>query len=225
MQLVRDELRTVEQEAAGLRSPAQSPTIKRAALAQSWQRRSELPSLRAAAAADRKAAAAEKKAAAIQRAEAAAVREEAAAQKRAAEQLMQTAKAELADATQKYRDACEMRESVSAGFEKAAREAAAAAAAQAERERERATRDRLQAELMSVSAAAAAAEEERAKAEKRIGRVEEQMKGQECVESILRTELWREENEHAEQFEAWEQERSVGCPLCHPLVLRARTKR
>ena len=151
------------------------------------------------------------------------MREAAAAQKHAAEQLMQTAKAKLADATQKYRDACELRVSVGAGFEKAAREAAAVAAAQAERERERAANDQLQSELASVRAAAAAVEEERAKAEKRIGRVEEQMKGQTCVESILRTELWREENEHAEQCEIWERERSVGCALCHPLVLRART--
>ena len=135
---------------------------------------------------------------------------------------MQTAKAMLADATQKLRLAREARESVRAGFEKAAAEAAAVAAAQTERERERAATEQLQLELASVTAAAAAAEEERAKAEKRIGRVEEQMKGQKCVESILRTELWREENEHAEQCEAWERERSVGCALCHPLVLRAR---
>ena len=99
------------------------------------------------------------------------MREDAAAQKHAAEQLMQTAKAKLADAAQKYQDARELRESVSAGFEKAAREAAAAAAAQAERERERAARDQLQAELMSVSAAAAAAEEERAKAKKNARRL------------------------------------------------------
>ena len=71
LQLMRDELRTVEQE---LRSPATPPTIQRAAMAASWQRRSELPSLRAAAAADRKAAAAEKEAAACERAMAAAVR-------------------------------------------------------------------------------------------------------------------------------------------------------
>ena len=94
LQLLRDELRMVEQELTKLRSPAApAPTIQRAAVAESWQRRSELPSLRAAAAADRKAAAADKKAAAVQRAEAAAVREAAAAQKHAAEQLMQTAKA------------------------------------------------------------------------------------------------------------------------------------
>ena len=43
------------------------------------------------------------------------------------------------------------------------------------------------------------------------------------VESILRAELWDVENEYAvaEQREVWE--RSVGCALCHPLVLiRAR---
>ena len=45
--------------------------------------------------------------------------------------------------------ACELRESVRAGLEKAAREAAAVAAAQAERAREIAARDQLQAELKS----------------------------------------------------------------------------
>ena len=209
----------VEQEAAELRRPATPPTIfQRCALAQSWQRRSELPSLRAAAAADRKAAAAEKKAAAVQRAEAAAVREAAAAEQHAAEQLMQTAKAMLADATQKLRLAREARESVRAGFEKAAAEAAAVAAAQTERERERAATEQLQLELASVTAAAAAAEEERAKAER-------QMESLKCVESILRAELWKEEIEHAEQCEAWERERSVGCALCHPLIIRKRMAR
>ena len=76
LQLLSDELQSVEQTVAELRIPASPPTIQRASMTASWQR----PSLRAAAAADRKAAAAEKKAAAVQRAEAAAVREAAAAQ-------------------------------------------------------------------------------------------------------------------------------------------------
>lgn len=216
LQLVRDELRTVEQEVAVLRSPATPPTIQRAAMAASWQRRSELPSLRAAAAADRKAAAAEKEAAARERATAAAAREAAAARHQAAEarhqaaeKLMKTATGKLADATQKLRDARELRESVSAGFEKAAREAAASAAAQAERESERATTAQLQSTLASVAAAARATEEERAKAERQIERVEAQMVGLKCVESTLRAELWKVENDHAEHCEAWERERSV----------------
>ena len=224
VQLMRDELRSVEQDLAVLRMPATPRTIQRAAVAESWQRRADLPSLRAAAAADRKAAAREKKAAAVERAEAAAVCEAAAAQKHAAEELMESAKAKLAVAAQKLCDARELRESVNAGLEKAAAEAAAVAAARAEKERERATTIQLQSEFASVTAAAAAAEEERAKAERQIGRVKEQMEGLKCVESILRTELWREENEHAEQCEAWERERSVGCALCHPLVLRARAR-
>ena len=61
-------------------------------------------------------------------------------------------------------------ESVSAGFEKAAREIAAVDAAQAERKSERATSVQLQSELASVTAAAAAAEQERAKAERQIER-------------------------------------------------------
>ena len=124
----------------------------------SWQRRSELPSLRAAAAADRKAAAAEKKAAAaekkaaaVERAEAAALLEAAAAEQHAAEKLMQTATAKLADASQKLCDARELRESVSAGFEKAVREIAAVDAAQAERKSERATSVQLQSELASLA--------------------------------------------------------------------------
>ena len=76
-----------------------------------------------------------------------------------------------------------------------------------------------------MTAAAAAAEQERAKAERQIERLEAQMRGLNAVESILCAELWNEENEHAEQREAWEEERSVGCALCHPLVLRARTVR
>ena len=59
-QLMRDELRTLEQEVAEVCMPAAPRTIQRAAVAESWQRRTELPSLRAAAAADRKAAAAER---------------------------------------------------------------------------------------------------------------------------------------------------------------------
>ena len=81
---------------------------------------------------------------------------------------------------------------------------------------------------MSVTAAAEAAEEERAKAERRIGRVEEQMDGLKCVESMLRAELWNAENEAAEQREAWERERAIGCGLCHPLqplVFRGRGRR
>ena len=46
-----------------------------------------------------------------------------------------------------------------------------------------------------------------------------------CAESILRAELWKEEIEHAEQCEAWERERSVGCALCHPLIIRKRMAR
>ena len=168
------------------------------------------------------AAAAEKKAAAVERAEAAAVLEAAAAEQHAAEKLMQTATAKLADASQKLRDARELRESVSAGFEKAAREIAAVDAAQAERKSERATAVQVQSELASVTAAAAAAEQERAKAEKQIERVEAQMVRLKGVESMLRAELWDVENEYAEQREAWERERSVGCALCHPLALRAR---
>ena len=81
----------------------------------------------------------------------------------------------------------------------------------------------MRAEVASLTAVAAAAEEERAKAERQIERVKAQMEGLKCVESMLRAELWNVENEHAEQCEAWERERSVGCALCHPLVLRART--
>jgi hypothetical protein len=106
-QLMHDELRSVEQEIAELRSPRAPPTIQRTAIAASWQQRSELPSLRAAAAADRKAAAAEKRAAAFERAEAAAMCEAAAAQQHAAEQLMQTAKAKLADAANRFNKAHE----------------------------------------------------------------------------------------------------------------------
>ena len=228
--LMRNELQTVEQTVAELRISASPPTIQRASMAASWQRRSELPSLRAAAAADRKAAAAEKKAAAaekkaaaVERAEAAALLEAAAAEQHAAEKLMQTATAKLADASQKLCDARELRESVSAGFEKAAREIAAVDAAHTERKSERATSVQLQSELASVTAAAAAAEQERAKAERQIERVEAQMVWLKGVESILRAELWDVENEYAEQREVWERERSVGCALlCHPLVLRAR---
>ena len=46
IQVMRDELRTVEQEVEELRSAATSPTIARAAVAESWQRRSE-PSIAA----------------------------------------------------------------------------------------------------------------------------------------------------------------------------------
>ena len=70
-----------------------------------------------------------------------------------------------------------------------------------------------------------------AKAERQIEREKAQLEGLKCVESMLRAELWNVENEYAEQREAWEQERSVlerersvGCALCHPLVLRARTR-
>jgi len=116
---------------------------------------------------------------------------------------------------------------VSAGFEKAAREAAASAAAQAERESERAATDQLQSELASVTAAGVAAEEERAKAERQIEfeREKAQLESLKCAESILRAELWKEEIEHAEQCEAWERERSVGCALCHPLIIRKRMAR
>ena len=48
--------------------------------------------------------------------------------------------------------------------------------------------------------------------------LEAQMKGLNAVESTLCAELWNEENDHAEQREAWEEERSVGCALCHPLI-------
>ena len=51
------------------------------------------------------------------------------------------------------------------------------------------------------------------------------MESLKCVESILRAELWKEEIEHAEQREAWERERSVGCALCHPLIIRKRIAR
>ena len=110
-----------------------------------------------------------------------------------------------------------------AGCEKAAAEAAAAHAAQAERELERAATVQLQSELTSVTAAAAAAEEERVKAERRIDTLEGELKGLRVAENLLCAELWSEESESAEQCEAWERERSVGCALCHPLVLRART--
>ena len=46
--------------------------------------------------------------------------------------------------------------------------------------------------------------------------------GKKNVESTLCAELWNEENEHAEQREAWEEERSVDCALCHPLIIRKR---
>ena len=131
----------------------------------------------------------------------------------------------MADATKKLREARELRESVSAGFEKAAREAAASAAAQAERESERAATDQLQSELASVTAAGVAAEEERAKAERQIEREKAQLESLKCAESILMAELWKEEIEHAEQCEAWERERSVGCALCHPLIIRERMAR
>jgi len=114
---------------------------------------------------------------------------------------------------------------VSAGFEKAAREAAASAAAQAERESERAATDQLQSELASVTAAGVAAEEERAKAERQIEREKAQLESLKCAESILRAELWKVEIEHAEQCEAWERERLVGCALCHPLIIRKRMAR
>ena len=205
LQLMRDELRSIEWEQAGLRIPATSPTTHRVAVAQSWQRRLELPSLRAAVAADRKAAAREKKAAAIEMAEAAAAREAAAAQKHAAEQLMETAKAKLTDAANRLNTARELREATHAGFERRAAEAAAVAAAQAEREGEKASIVQLQSELSSVTAVAAAAEEERAKAER-------EMESVKCVESVLRAESWKEEIEHAEQREAWESARlAVRC--------------
>lgn len=175
LQLMRDELRSIEWELAGLRIPATSPTIHRGAVAQSWQRRLELPSLRAAAAADRKAAAREKKAAAIEMAEATAAREAAAALKHAAEHLMETAKAKLIDGANRFKAAWELREATHAGFERQAAEAAAVAAAQAEREGEKATIVQLQSELSSVRAAAAAAEEERAKAEREIERSRERI--------------------------------------------------
>ena len=186
IQVMRDELRTVEQEVEELRSAATSPTIARAAVAESWQRRSELPSLRAAAAAEMKAAAKEKKAAAVAMAEAAAVSEAAAAKKRAAEQLMESAEAKLHEASQKLRNARELRESVNAGFEKAAAEAAAIAAMQAERQRERVTAVQLQSELASLREAAAVVEKEVAWAERKRESAQEQITHLQIVENILR---------------------------------------
>ena len=40
----------------------------------------------------------------------------------------------------------------------------------------------------------------------------------------MRAEAARLAEERRKQHEAWERERSVGCALCHPLVLRARTR-
>ena len=79
-----------------------------------------------------------------------------------------------------------------------------------------------------MTAAAAASEEERAKAERQIERVEAQMEGLKCVVSMLRADsLWNVEK----ACEAWERERSVwvrersvGCVLCHPLLLEARAR-
>ena len=76
-----------------------------------------------------------------------------------------------------------------------------------------------------MTAATAAAEQERAKAERQIERQEAQMKGLNAVESTLCAELWKEEIDHAEQRDAWERERSVGCALCHPLIIRKRMAR
>ena len=112
VQLMRSELGSLEAQVVDLCAStfAAAPTIKRAACTQSWQRRDELPSARAAAAAERKAAAEDKKAAAVERAAAAAVCEEATAQKHAAEQLMESAKAKLAGAAGKLKEARELRE-------------------------------------------------------------------------------------------------------------------
>ena len=64
-----------------------------------------------------------------------AIREAAAAQQQAAEQLMKTATAKLADATAKLKEARELREAVSAGFERQAAEAAAVPMPRRPRER------------------------------------------------------------------------------------------
>ena len=93
-----------------------------------------------------------------------------------------------------------------ANAERRSRDAAAAAAdraiATAERQAAKASCD----EVASLREVAAAVEEERATAEREIERAREIISQLNIMESILREELWSEENEHSEQHAAWKRE-------------------